>query len=99
MHLTFVLNEDSTQVLSRLSLKPNYEGDAPPPLPLDGALLQADLLSQTFFLVLRRSHLLLSVVAGFLGLCLLEAVHLLLECAAHRGSRAEGCTGVRYDLF
>lgn len=44
VHLTFVLKEDSTHVLSRLSIKPNYEGDAPPPLPLDGATLDADLL-------------------------------------------------------
>ncbi|KAK9846623.1 hypothetical protein WJX81_007796 [Elliptochloris bilobata] len=36
VHLTFVLNEDSTRVLSRLSFKPNYDGEAPPPLPLDG---------------------------------------------------------------
>jgi hypothetical protein len=30
VHLTFVLDEDKTRVLSRLNFKPNYEGEAPP---------------------------------------------------------------------
>ena len=66
MHLTFVLKEDSTNVLSRLSIKPNYEGDAPPPLPLDGATLQADLLSEiNFFVNITLAHHLL---LRFLGM-------------------------------
>ncbi len=40
VHLTFVLDEDKTRVLSRLNFKPNYEGEAPPPLSLDGARLR-----------------------------------------------------------
>ena len=60
VHLTFVLGENSTQVLSRLSFKPNYEGDVPPPLPLDGAALDADLL----FLKSPHVALLLSCVCA-----------------------------------
>jgi len=36
VHLNFILNEDVTHVHSVLSLKPNYQGPAPPPLKLDG---------------------------------------------------------------
>ncbi len=39
VHLTFILDEDKTRVLSRLSVKPNYDGEAAPPLSLDGVYL------------------------------------------------------------
>lgn len=43
VHLTFQLGEDSTRVLSKLHLTPNYTGTDPPELSLNGerALLQS----------------------------------------------------------
>lgn len=36
VHLTFQLGEDNTKVLSELSFRPNYSGDSPPELFLNG---------------------------------------------------------------
>lgn len=36
VNLDFILNEDVTLVVSKLQLKPNYSGDEPAPIFLDG---------------------------------------------------------------
>ena len=38
IYLDFNLNEDKTRVKSKLSVNPNYEGNAPPELSLDGKI-------------------------------------------------------------